>query len=179
MSLTAEPNFQDYIERISNILSTSALLLPKSIGGDATATDLVNQVIENQLPIPNLSVDGPDPPYVFVTTSRTPIVLQEQKGRDSRDEQGPRRTTMEFYLVILSASNVGRQGSEAQANEIVSAVATTMGKNKRLTDPSTGLSPLAATTSYEIVPYIYDIQQNTTVAINVVVRVVVGVNLRS
>ncbi len=177
MSLSIEPDYQTFIDRLVLILRASALLFPKSIGLDDTKQDLITQVIPNQLPIPNLSIEGPDAPYVFVTESETPKISEEQRGRDSSDTQGSKRVTLEFYMVILSSSR-SREESEKELFAIISALTTELSKNKRLTDPATGLLPLAATHTFQVVPYIYDITQNQTLAKNVVLRPVLGVNLR-
>jgi len=177
MSLSIEPDYQTFIDRLVLICQQSALLFPKSIGGDDTKQDLITQVIPNQLPIPNLSIEGPDAPYIFVTESETPKITEEQRGRDSRDVQGSKRVTLEFYMVILSSSR-SREESEKELFAIISALTTELSKNKRLTDPATGLLPLAATHTFQVVPYIYDITQNETLAKNVVLRPTLGVNLR-
>jgi len=179
MSLDVEPDYQTFIVRIAEILRASALIFPKSIGGDNTATDLVTQIIENQLPIPQLTVEGPGPPHIFIAQSEVPVVSEEQRGRDSRDVQGGKRVTLEFYIVILSAEGRNRQEAEANLFPIISAVRTELGKNTRLVDPATSLDPLSLTHSTNPVPYIFDITQNETVAKNVVIRPVLGVNLRS
>jgi len=177
MSLSIEPDYQTFITRLVLICQQSALLFPRSIGGDDTKFDLVNQIITNQLPIPNLSIEGPDAPYIFVTTSETPKIVEEQRGRDDRDTQGSKRVTLEFYLVILSSSR-SREESEKELFAIISALTTELSKNKRLTNPTTGLLPLSITHTFQVVPYIYDITQNQTLAKNVVLRPVLGVNLR-
>ncbi len=177
MSLNTEPDYQTFIDRLVLIARASALLFPKSIGLDDTKQDLITQVIPNQLPIPNLSIEGPDAPYIFVTESETPKISEEQRGRDSSDTQGSKRVTLEFYMVILSSSR-SREESEKELFTIISALTTELSKNKRLTDPATGLLPLAATHTFQVVPYIYDITQNETLAKNVVLRPIVGVNLR-
>ena len=177
MSLTIEPDFQTFIVRIADILKNSALLLPNSIGGDEDAKDLVSQIILNQLPIPQLPVDGPGPPHIYVTESETPIIDQIQQGRNSIDVQGGKRETLEFYIIVLSGST-SRQEAELQLFDIISAVTTTLNQNKRLLDPVLPAGPLAVTHTYTIKPFLYDITQNETVAKNVVIRPVVGVNLR-
>lgn len=177
MSLSIEPDYQTFIDRLVLICQQSALLFPKSIGGDNTKQDLITQVIPNQLPIPNLSIEGPDAPYIFVTESETPKITEEQRGRDDRNTQGSKRVTLEFYMVILSSSR-SREESEKELFAIISALTTELNKNKRLTDPATGLLPLSITHSFQVVPYIYDITQNETLAKNVVLRPTLGVNLR-
>jgi len=177
MSLSVEPDFQPFIVRIAKILKASSLLFPNSIGGDNTKTDLVNQIIQNQLPIPQLTVEGPGPPHIFIAQSEVPIVSQEQRGRDSRDVAGGRRVTLEFYIVILATGRDKQEGLSL-IFPIISAVTTELNKNKRLIDPATSLDPLSITHDYNVVPFIYDITQNETAAKNVVLRLVTGVNLR-
>jgi len=178
MSLSVEPDYQTFIVRIAAILRASALIFPKSVGGDDTVEDLVTQIIENQLPIPQLTVEGPGPPHIFVAQSEVPQVSSEQRGRDSRDVQGGKRVTLEFYIVIISAAGRDRQEAEASLFPIISAVTTELGKNMRLIDPATSLDPLSITHKYNVAPYIFDITQNETVAKNVILRPVLGVNLR-
>ncbi len=177
MSLNIEPDYQPFVDRLVLICEQSALLFPNSIGGDNTKVDLVTQIIKNQLPIPQLPVEGPGPPHIFVTTSESPKIVEEQRGRDDRDTQGSKRVTLEFYLIILS---IARERIEAEQKlyPIISAVTTELNKNKRLINPTDSLDPLSITHSFQVVPYIYDITQNETVAKNVVLRPVLGVNLR-
>jgi len=177
MSLNIEPDFQPFIDRFVLIHEANALLFPKTIGGDPTALDLVNQVIANELPIPQLTIEGPGPPHVFVTQSQTPIITELQQGRNSRDVQGSKMMTLEFYNIIISAS-IGKVEAEKQLYKIISALTTTLNKNKRLTKPADGLDPLAASITYNVVPYLYQIDSNEQAAKNVVVRLTVGVNLR-
>jgi len=177
MSLSIEPDYQPFINRLVLICEQSALLFPNSIGGDNTATDLVTQIIKNQLPIPQLPVEGPGPPHIFVTTSETPKISEEQRGRDDRNTQGSKRVTLEFYIIILSIDRT-RIDAEQKLYPIISAVTTELSKNKRLINPTDSLDPLAITHSFQVVPYIYDITNNETVAKNVVVRPTLGVNLR-
>ncbi len=176
MSLSVEPDYQDFIVRIADILRRSPLLFPKSVGGDNSVQDLVTQIIENQLPIPQLSIEGPDPPYIFVAQSENAIVSQEQRGRDSRSTQGSKRMTLEFYLVVLSSSR-SKKDSDSELFNIISAATTELGRNKKLTD-SSDLNPLSINLKYNVVPYIYDITQNETAAKNIILRPVLGVNLR-
>lgn len=178
MSLSAEPDFQDYIVRIADILKASALVFPKLVGGDDTKEDLVNQIILNELPIPQMTIEGPGPPHIFISQSETPIVSQEQQGRDSRDAHGGRRMTIEIYVVIISGGTRSRAESDSALFNIISAVTTTLGQNMRLAIPTTLLSPLAFTHTYNVVPYIFDITQTETTAKNVVIRPVIAVNLR-
>lgn len=176
MSLNLEPDYSDYIIRLSDILSLSALLLPKTIGGSATEQDLINQIIEFELPLPENPVEGPGPPHIFITTPPNPIKSTEQLGRDSRDAQGPYALDMEYWIVVIS-SGTDPIDSEKKIYKIISAITTTLQKNKRLTD-SLGDNPLAATTTYNVFPYILDTTQRDLIAKNIVLRVKVGINLR-
>ena len=179
MSLSVEPNYQTFIDRLVAICRASPLLFPRTVGNDDTVQDLINQVIPNQLPIPNLSVEGPDAPYIFVAQSETPLVNEEQRGRDSRDTQGGKLVTLEFYMVVLSSGR-SKQESDSELFAIIAALTTELSKNKRLAIPSTPplLSPLALTHTFQVVPYNYDITQNVTLAKNIIVRPQLGVNLR-
>lgn len=179
MSLNIEPDYQTFIDRLVLILQSSALLFPNSVGGDNTKDDLVNQIIPNQLPIPQLPVEGPGPPHIFVAQSNTPQISEEQRGRDSIDTQGGKRIILEFYVIVISAAR-SKQESSVELFAIISAATTELSKNKRLAIPSTPplLSPLAITHTYQVVPYIFDITQVSTVAKNIVIRVSLGVNLR-
>lgn len=177
MSLTVEPDFQTFIDRFVLIHRANALLFPNSIGGNDQVNDLVNQIIPNELPIPQLTIEGPGPPHIFVTQSQTPVITEVQQGRNSSNIQGGKRMTLEFWNIILS-SGTGRVEAEKQLYAIISALTTTLSKNKRMTQPADGLLPLAINHSYKVVPYIYDITNNETVAKNVVVRLDVGINLR-
>lgn len=166
MSLDIFPDLQPYIERISNILAT-----------DLATIALVNQVIENQLPIPSVPFNGPDPPYIFVTESKTPIIQTKTVGKDDLNASGPEAVTMEFYIVVL-AQDTTRQKAEALVNRIVSAAGTALKKNKRLLEPTTQNDPMAVDIEIELSPYMFDITNNETLAKNIVLRVPVGVNLR-
>ena len=178
MSLSVEPDYQDFIVRLHDILVASPLVFPRTVGLDNDAEDLVNQIILNELPIPQLPVDGPGPPHIFISQSRTPLIQTEQMGRDSRDVQGSKRVTLEFYIVIISRG-IERQESESKLFNIISAVTTELSKNKRLAVPLTFTDPKAATHTFEVVPYIFDITNKELHAKNIVVRPVVGVNLRT
>lgn len=177
MSLTVEPDYQDFIVRIADVLRRSPRLFPHSVGGSNSEKDLITQVIENQLPIPQMSVEGPDPPYIFVAQSENAIVSQEQRGRNTRSIRGGRRMTLEFYIVVLSSATRSKQESNSQLFDIISAATTELGNNLELVN-SSGLDPLAITHTYNVVPYIFDITQNETAAKNITLRVVTGVNLR-
>lgn len=179
MSLTAEPDFGDYIKRISNILSVNATLFPKTIGGSATEEDLVTQVIEFELPLPTNPREGPDPPHIFVTTPPNPIKRRQQWGRDSRDVQGPYALDMEFWIIVVAQDRADPILAEEKLYKILSVVTNIFSKNKRLIDPTTLLNPLAATSGWDIFPYVMgDMTQQDIKAKNVVLKPTVGISLR-
>jgi len=179
MSLSVEPDFGDYVLRISDILALSALLFPRSIGGDNTVQDLVTQIINFELPLPSNPREGPDPPHIFITTPPNPVVSREQSGRDSRDVQGPYTLKMEYWIVVVSADRSDPILAEQKLYKIISAITNTLSANKRLIDPTTLLDPLAATSGWNIFPYVMgDLTQQDIKSKNVVLRPTVGINLR-
>jgi hypothetical protein len=175
MSLTIQPNYNSYIDRIELILKNSTLLFPQTIGGDPDTPDLVKQIIKYELPVPE-NAQGPDPPHVFITTSRNPLQGRKQIGRDSRDAQGPENLTLEFYIVVVVREPTLAE-SEKKMYDIISALTTTLDKNKRLTDLG-GQNPLANTSQYFVVEYLLDTDQKEQIAKNVLLRPSVNVNLR-
>ena len=176
MSLVIAPNLNEYITRISDILKRSAQLFPKTVGLDDTKEDLVQQVIMYEIPIIVTPVTGGGPPHIVVTTSKTPIIEKIRTGRDSRNEQGPERWTLEFYVYVISQST-DLTKAEALMYDITSAVETTLGKNLRLTDENNE-NPLSATLETIELPLLLNIEQREIIARNVVVRPQVYVNLR-
>lgn len=178
MSLTAEPDFGDYVNRISDILALSALLFPRSVGGSKTEDDLVTQIINFELPLPSNPREGPDPPHIFITTAPSPTTRRQQWGRDSRDVQGSYSLEMEFWIIVVSQDRSDPILAEQKLYKIISAVTTILQKNKRLIDPTTLDNPLATTTTYDVIPYLLDITQQDIIVKNVVLRPKVGINLR-
>ena len=179
MSLTAEPDFGDYVLRISDILSLSALLFPRSVGGSTTEDDLVNQIINFDLPTPSNPREGPDPPHIFITTPPNPVKRREQRGRDTIDVQGPYDLYMEYWIVVVSQDRSDPILAEQKLYKIISAITNTLSKNKRLIDPTTLLSPIAATSEWNVFPYVMgDMTQQDIKSKNVVLTPQVGINLR-
>ena len=80
MSLNSEPNYSDYVIRLSNMMAMSADLFPRSVGGSTTEDDLVTQIIEFDLPLPSNPREGPDPPHIFITTPPSPTRRREELG---------------------------------------------------------------------------------------------------
>jgi len=179
MSLSAEPDFGDYVRRISNILSVNATLFPKTVGGSATEEDLVTQVIEFELPLPSNAREGPDPPHIFVTTPPSPIKRREELGRDTRDVQGSYSLEMEYWIVIVSQDRSDPILAEQKLYKIISIVRNIFSSNKRLIDPTTQLNPLAAFSHTDVFPYLMgDLTQQDIKAKTVVLKPTVGISLR-
>lgn len=178
MSLVTTPNDNVFLDRITLLLQNSALLFPKSIGGDPNATDLVNQVIEYELPILNMPITGPGAPMILVTRSRSPNPIErKQVGRDSIDAQGPEVLTLEYYIVIIAQGTSFEEAQKQEAN-IEQAVTTTLDTHKRLTDLSNE-NPLCRTLQWLTVPFLLpENDQKEIIAYNVILRPETYVNLR-
>lgn len=179
MITNQEPNYATYVERITKILQSSALIFPNKIGGDEEAKDLLNGVYQFQPPVPENPDGSVGPPHAFVTTPDRTIFFKEQTGRDNRDEKGPQRTTLEFYIVVITLNEIeGRAKAESDIYAIISAIKTTLAKNIRLCEPADILDSatrLASTLDYFDVPYILPSTNNQTsmIARNVVVRPII------
>ena len=179
MSLTAEPDFGDYVIRLSNMLSLSPDLFPRSVGGSSTEEDLVTQIIEFELPLPSNPREGPDPPHIFITTPPNPVKRRQQFGRDTIDVQGPYSLDMEFWIVVVSQDRSDPILAEQKLYKILSIITNILSKNKRLIDPTTLLNPITNTSDWNIFPYVMgDLTQQDIKAKNVVLLPSVGINLR-
>lgn len=178
MSLVTTPNDNDFLTRLVLILNNSALLFPKTIGGDPTATDLVNQVIQYELPILNMPITGPGAPMILVTNSRNANPIdRKQVGRDTIDVQGPEVFTLEYYIIAI-AQGRDFQDAQTQVNNIVQAITTTLDKKKRLTDNSNA-NPICRTLQWTSVPFLLpENDQKEIMAFNTMVRPEVYINLR-
>jgi hypothetical protein len=176
MSYTVIPDKNIFIEQISNILATSALLFPNSIGGNSGVQDLVNQIVEYESPVPNYPQTGAGPPYIFVTTSKNPIYSKKPIGRNNLDQQGPQRWTLEFWIYIV-VNGPDLMTSESQMYDILSALTTTLDLNKRLLN--TEGSPTCIISDYTEVDVAIETDSRTMLAKNVIFRPDVLVNLRT
>lgn len=178
MSLVITPNDNDYLDRLNLILNNSALLFPNTIGGNPDASNLVNQVIEYELPILNIPLTGPGSPMVLITKSRSQNPIErKQVGRDSIDIQGPEVLTLEYYIIFITRGKSFKD-SQIQSNNIQQVITTTLDKKKRLTD-LTNNNPLCRTLQWNVVPWLLpDNDQKDVIAYNCVVRPEVYINLR-
>lgn len=178
MSLTTTPNDNDYLTRIVQMLSNSALIFPKTIGHNPNVSNLVNQVIQYELPILNLPIEGPGVPIILVTNSRSPNPIErKQVGRDTIDVQGPEVLTLEYYIIAITRGK-NFKDSQVQMNNIIQAITTTLDSHKRLTDLDNE-NPLCRTLQWITVPWLLpDNDQKDTIGYNVMLRPEVYVNLR-
>ncbi len=159
------------------MLTKSTLLMPKT-NGDDTKKDLVNQIIKYEIPIPDSPPDGLGPPHVFISIAPNPIIRTEQRGRNTRDSQGPVKFTLEFYIIVIAQDPQSFEQSQEQMYDIIEAITTTLTKNLRMTDTS-NLNPLAARLDYLVLPYSFQNEEVTVVARNISVRPQVWVNVRT
>lgn len=141
MSSTTEINFNPFILRFVEMFENSSFLFPKTIGGDANATDLVKQIIPFDLPIAQDVPEGEGPPHIFVREAPNPIVKVEQSGRDTRSVKGARQFTLEFWAVLVVNEPIFEDSQKARFN-IAQAITQTIGTNKQMLDKN-GLNPLA------------------------------------
>ena len=177
MSLVTQPKYHDYVDRFEQMLTNSSLLMPKT-NGDLTKTDLVNQIIKYEIPIPDTPPEGPGPPHVFISVPNNPLISKVQRGRNTRDKQGPEKQTLEFYMIVVAQDPKGFQRSQIQMYTILEAITTTLTKNLRLTDTA-GLNPLAARLDYLVLPYTFQNEEKTVIAKNISVRPQVWVDVRT
>jgi len=77
---TGEIDFNVFIARFGEMFRKSALLFPKSIGGSTTVQDLVEQVIDYNMAIPQDVVVGEGPPHIFVREAPNPVVADKTSG---------------------------------------------------------------------------------------------------
>jgi hypothetical protein len=175
MSLTTAPNFNDYIDRFALILEKSSLVMPKT-NGDNTKKDLFSQIIKYTFPIPEQPPEGLGPPHLYINKANNPVIRREKAGRDSLNEHGFDRWTMEFYLIPV-IQEYDPLESQKSMYTAVSAILTALGKNRRLTDDS-GNNPLAATLVTDVRDWDLHTNDNTLYAQNIIVRITVYVNLR-
>ena len=180
MSLSV-PNLNDFIERIFLILSNSTLLFPQSVGGDESATDLVNQIIPYALPVPEQPIEGPGPPHIFIKEADSAFSRFNQIGRSSINVQGPEEAFLELYVVVV-ARGASYQDSQVQLFNIIQAVKQVLKSNMRLGDPTTN-PPLQNTLCNLLetitVPWLIDSEEKTVIARNIIVRPKVFINLLS
>jgi len=176
MSFLAQPNKNDWINRLALIMQNSALLLPKTNG--TADIDLVQNIIKYKFPIPESPPDGLGPPHLYITAPEDWIKRRQQIGRDSRDKQGPENVFLELYLIILSQKNTAIE-SQQEIYNISNAIINTIKTNKRLLNPVTNSDPFSFTTEIVETPFLLDTEASNMLALNVVVKPQALVNQRT
>jgi len=178
MSFTSTPNWNDFIDRFADIFQKSLLIMPQS-NGDETKEDLVRQIIKYQFPLPEQPPDGLGPPHIFINRADNPVIRREKIGRDSLDEHGPEKWTLEFYAVSVILEPRGPTFSQQSLYTLTQAIMTTLGKNRRLTNPTGGADPMAYSLTTLDVPYNLKTREASISAHNVIIRPQILVNLRT
>ena len=138
--------------------------------------DLVKQLIKYELPIPEQPIQGLGPPHIYIAVSKTPQIGTKTIGRGDRNTVARKIYTLELYAVIV-VKGVDPLAAQKELYTISSVVETILEKNQRLTDPTTGLSPIAAKLETFMVPFLIPTDQKDIKAVNVVIRPQVYVNL--
>ena len=177
MSFTETPNWNDFIDRFAEIFQNSSLILPATNGSD-TEKDLVNQIVKYTFPIPEQPPNGRGPPHIFINRADNPVIRRQKIGRDSLDEHGPEKWTLEFYAVIVMLVQEDPIKSQAALYDVTQAIMTTIGKNRRMLDKA-GENPLAYTITTIDIDYNIRSTAAALKAHNVVIRPEIIVNLRS
>ena len=176
MSLVQAPNPNAFITRLQNMLENSALLFPHTIGLNNSVPDLVNQIIQYELPIPQQAITGPELPHVFITASPNFINSQTALGKGTIDHQGATKYVLEFFIIVVTMGPDLMSAQESLYN-ICQAIETTLEQNKRMLD-NTGNNAIAATSEHMVLPYLIDTDQRTIVSKNILFRPTVFVNMR-
>jgi hypothetical protein len=178
MSFTTTPDYNAFIDRIALILEKSTLVMPAS-NGSTTEKDLARQIIKYEFPVPEQPPGGLGPPHIIVTKADNPILRRQKVGRDSLDEHGWEKWTLEFYIISVILEQSSYERSQEAMYTITEAIQTTLGKNRRLITPGgAGIDPMAYNLTTVDIPYRLDSSEALLLAHNVVVRIDVLVNLR-
>ena len=180
MSLTSSTsvNPNTFIARLYDMLTHSPYIFPKTIGGNQQAQDLVQQIIQYELPIPEAPREGGGPPHVYITLSKqqNPI-FRNPLGRSNINQQGPEEQTWEFYIIVVH-HDVDYHTTEHNLNNLCQAITETLDLNKRMLD-DTGANPICAKLEWILVPFLLDTDERDVLAKNIVVRPHVFVNMRT
>ena len=177
MSFITTPNWNEFIDRIALILSKSALIMPAS-NGFKTKKDLVHQIIKYTFPIPEQPPSGRGPPHIFINRADNPVIRRKKIGRDSIDEHGPERWTLEFYAVVVMLVEEDPIKSQEALYNVTEAIMTTLGKNRRLVD-TVGGEPMAYHLTTMDIPYNIKSTASALQAHNVIIRPDILVNLKN
>jgi len=177
MSFTTTPNYNAFIDRLALIMQDSTLVMPAT-NGSLTQKDLVRQIIKYSFPTPEQPPDGLGPPHLFINRADNPIIAREKIGRDTLDEHGPEKWTLEFYIVCVILEQSSFERSQKAMYNLTEAIQTTLGKNRRLRTPPAGTDPMAYHLTTDDIPFNLNTKENLLLAHNVIVRPQIIVNLR-
>ncbi len=172
MSFSTTININDFIDRgVEMLLANTILRVPNPNEADSLVTNVIAQepAIEQS---PNLSII----PVVQVYQSKSPIRDVENFGRDSLNVAGAKYYHIEFYNLCI-ARGISKQEAQIKVQRLSEIVRDVYQKNLRMTDPATGLSPIAATNEVISVPYILRSTDLNIQAINVICRPNVPIDL--
>jgi len=175
MSFSVALNTNSIIDRLEETFQASPLLFPNKNGGSDTP-DLVQQIIKYEFPLPEAPPGGLGPPHIWINVAPVPIVSRERAGRGNRDTVARELITYEFWCVCIT-QDVDPLRAQNQLYTIVSAVETSIGKNRRLTNPEDQTNPLAFGLEYRSVPFVLHTETNEQAATNVIVRPSVFINM--
>lgn len=176
MSLSAVPNWNSFIDRIADILTRSSEVMPKT-NGSTTKNDLVNEIVKYTFPLAEQTPNGAGPPHIFINRAENPVIRRQKIGRDSINEHGPEKWTLEFYVVSVVLVEHDPMQSQEDLYNLTQAIMNTLGKNRRLLDKD-NLNPLAYHLETVDVPYNLRTDEASLKAHNVLVRPDILVNLR-
>ncbi len=168
MSFSTALNFNPIIDRLALTLEKSSILFPQANGG-GNLPDLVNQIIKYEFPLPEQPPDGLGPPHIFINSAPNPIINRERAGPGTRNIVAKELLTYSFWCVCIT-QDTDPLRAQNLLYEIVSAVETTIGKNRRLTDPADQTDPLAFGLSYRSIPFTMRTTTNEQAAMNVVIE---------
>ena len=115
-------------------------------------------------------------PVVIVWPSRTPFRETTNFGKSDLNVAGAKYYHIEFYNVCI-ARGISRREAQQKVQTIANLVRDIYQKNLRMTDPDTGLSPIAAINNVISIPYVLRSTDPNIQAINVICRPDVPIDL--
>ncbi len=172
MSFSTTINITEFIDRgVEMLLANTVLRVPNPNEADSLVSNVIAQepAIEQS---PNLSII----PVVQVYQSKNTIREIENFGRSSLDAAGAKYYHIEFYNLCI-ARGISRQEAQIKVQRLSEIVRDVYQKNLRMTDPATGLLPIAATNEVISVPYVLRSTDPNIQAINVICRPDVPIDL--
>ena len=172
MSFSNTIDITDFVDRGVEMLQANATLrTPNPDESDS----LVSKIIAQEPPIeqsPDVSVM----PVVIVWPSRTPFRETTNFGKSDLNVAGAKYYHIEFYNVCI-ARGISRRDAQKKVQIIANIVRDVYQRNLRMTDPATGLSPIAAINNVISIPYVLRSTDPNIQAINVIFRPDVPISL--